>query len=98
MKAALLTAILLAAGCPPTPPGPPSTITCGFNDAGMCAGTCPEGQECDPVGTTGCACKPDAGVFCAFDKAHVCGGPCPANQSCQQKGATVCACFPAVSN
>ena len=90
-----LVLVALALGCPPSmPPAPP--VTCGFNNANVCGGTCPTGQQCSSPSPTVCACvEADAGSpFCGFDKAHVCGGPCPANQSCQARGATVCACFP----
>lgn len=85
-------AVLL--GCPPTPPNPPPTITCGFSDAGVCSGTCPEGQTCSSPSPTICACvNPDAGS-CGFNSAKVCGGPCPSGQSCQSPKPTVCACMP----
>lgn len=87
--------VCLVLGCPPSP-NPPPTITCGFNDAGMCGGTCPGTQTCQSPSPTVCACAdPDAGSpFCGFDKNKVCGGPCPSGQSCQSPKPTVCACLP----
>jgi hypothetical protein len=83
-------------GCPPTPPAPPPTVTCAFNAAKVCGGTCPAGQQCSSPSPTVCACvAADGGTFCAFNAAKVCGGPCPPGQTCTTKGATVCACFPA---
>src|SRR5271155_2390809 len=92
MRKLILILSALWLGCPPSA-APPSAITCGFNDAGTCGGTCPSGELCSSPSPTVCACAPDAGAFCAFDKAHVCGGPCPVGQSCQARGTTVCACF-----
>jgi hypothetical protein len=83
-------ALVLTTGCPP------STVTCDFNDAGVCGGNCPSGQVCSSVGKTGCACQPEAGSpFCGFNDAHACAGPCPEGQVCSQKGATVCTCVAA---
>ena len=82
-------------GCPPGPV-PPPTITCGFNDAGTCGGTCPADQSCQSPSPTVCACVSSEGgsPFCGFNAAKVCGGPCPQGQACQSPKPTVCACLP----
>ena len=86
----------LGLGCP-TGPVQPTPVTCGFDKAGVCGGTCPANQQCSSPSPTVCACvAADGGSpFCGFNAAHVCGGPCPPGQACTAHGPTVCACFPA---